>query len=341
MPAAYHMPAEGPDVYRNLAVPLNLPEDKWIAAIDMRPTSRPVVHHVLYFADPTGRAHQKPPQGTEPGFNGMGAGVGSIALGGWAVGAQPHFFPEGLALKVPKGSDLIVQYHFHPTGRPEAEKSRIGLYFAKKVPERTLARIQMPPDYSLFSGLDIPAGEKDFVLRDTYTLPVAIKAVGVGAHAHYIAHSMKMTATLPNGEVKTLISIPDWDFAWQDRYFFDQFVPLPKGTRLDGYVSWDNSADNPRNPSRPPIDVKWGEQSFDEMGAVGMQFVARDESDVPLLRRTFQQHVRLEARERLVEDKEFAKWFWQRFGSTLRANGGGNPFDGSNRATTPKDNQQK
>src|ERR1700710_2941533 len=91
------------------------------------------------------------------------AGGATLPLGGSAVGAQPHLFPEGLALQLPKGSDLVVQYHFHPTGKAETEKSLIGFYFAKKPPERSLARIQLPPDYSLFSGLDIPAGEKDFV----------------------------------------------------------------------------------------------------------------------------------------------------------------------------------
>ena len=168
MPAAYHVPADGPDIYRNIAVPLGLSEDKWITAIDMRPSARPVVHHVLYFADPSGRVHQKPQQGSEPGFSGMRAGGAAVPLGGWAVGAQPHFFPEGLAMHLPKGSDLVVQYHFHPTGKPEVEKSLIGLYFAKQAPERTLTRIQMPPHYSLFSGLDIPPGEKDFVIKDSY-----------------------------------------------------------------------------------------------------------------------------------------------------------------------------
>src|SRR6185437_5226863 len=141
-------------------------------------------HHVLYFADAKGRAHERPPQGTEPGFNGMRAGGASTPLGGWALGGQPHFYPEGLALPVTKGSDLVVQYHFHPTGKPEAEKSLIGIYFAKKAPTRMMTRIQMPPHYSLFSGLDIPAGDKDFVIRDSYTLPAALDAVGISAHAH-------------------------------------------------------------------------------------------------------------------------------------------------------------
>jgi len=306
MPAAYHVPADGPDIYRNIAVPLGLTEDKWITAIDMRPSARAVVHHVLYFADGNGRIHQKPQQGTELGFSGMRVGGASIALGGWAVGAQPHFFPEGLALQVPKGSDLVVQYHFHPTGKPEAEKSRIGLYFARKVPERTLARMQMPPHYSLFSGLDIPAGEKDFVIRDSYTLPVAVDAVGVGAHAHYIATRMKMTATLPDGEVKTLLLIKDWDFAWQDRYFFQQLVPLPAQTRLEVEIHWDNSAENPHNPSSPPVRVTWGEESKDEMGSISMIAVPHKESELAILRRDIAQRRNELVRERMQSDPALA-----------------------------------
>ncbi|HEX5222281.1 MAG TPA: hypothetical protein VFZ59_22200 [Verrucomicrobiae bacterium] len=307
MPAAYHVPADGPDIYRNIAVPLGLTEDKWVTAIDMKPSARAVVHHVLYFADGNGRIHEKPQQGSEPGFSGMRVGGASIPLGGWAVGAQPQFFPDGLALRVPKGSDLVVQYHFHPTGKPEAEKSLIGFYFAKKAPERTLTRIQLPPHYSLFSGLDIPAGQKDFVIRDSYTLPVAVDAVGIGAHAHYIATRLKLTATLPNGDVKTLLSINDWDFAWQDRYYFKDFVPLPKGTKLEGEIHWDNSADNPHNSSSPPVRVTWGEESKDEMGSISLIAVAHEESDLATLQNDVKQRGRDIAREQMRKDPVLAK----------------------------------
>jgi hypothetical protein len=307
MPAAYHVPADGPDIYRNIAVSLGLTEDKWITAIDMRPSARAVVHHVLYFADGSGRIHEKPQQGAEPGFTGMRVGGASIALGGWAVGAQPKFFPEGLAMRVPKGSDLVVQYHFHPTGKPETEKSVIGLYFAKKPPERTLTRVQMPPHYSLFSGLDIPAGEKDFVIRDSYTLPVAVDGVGVAAHAHYIATKLKMTATLPGGDVKTLLLINDWNFAWQDKYFFQQLAPLPAGTRLDVEIHWDNSADNPNNPSNPPIPVTWGEESKDEMGSMSLIAVAHDEADLPKLQEDVARRAKTLSRERMRADPVLAK----------------------------------
>lgn len=303
MPAAYHVPADGPDIYRNIALPLGLTEDKWITAIEMKPSARSVVHHVLYFADASGKAHQIPPQGAEPGFSGMRpGGADAEPLGGWAVGGQPHMFPDGLALPLKKGSDFIVQYHFHPTGKPETEKSVIGFYFAKAAPTRTLVSVQLPPTYALFSGLDIAPGQKDFVIRDSYTLPVALDAVSIGAHAHYIGRQMKLTAAFPNGDVKTLLWIADWDFTWQDRYYYANEIPLPKGTRLDVEIHWDNTEDNPRNPSNPPIEVRWGEQSKDEMGSVTLVGVPHQESDLPLLREDLAKHRSDMARERLRSD---------------------------------------
>ena len=290
MPAGYHIPADGADIYRNIAIPLGLTENKWVTAIDMKPTARSVVHHVLYFADPTAKAHSRASEGSEIGFSGMTAGGASVTLGGWALGAQPHFFPNGLAMELPKGSDFVIQYHFHPNGKPDVEKSVIGFYFAKQAPEKRLISIMLPPVYSLFSGINIPPGEKDYVLRDSYTLPVDVDAVGVSAHAHYIARQMKLTATLPSGEVKTLLLIKDWDFAWQDRYFFQDSQILPKGTRLDGEVHWDNSAENPRNPSNPPISVEWGEQSKDEMGMVNLIAVPHQKDDITALRQDYGKH---------------------------------------------------
>jgi hypothetical protein len=302
MPAAFHIPADGPDIYRNIAVPLGLADDKWITAIDMKPTARAVVHHVLYFADATGKAHTRS-QGPEPGFSGMRPGGAAVEqIGGWAVGAQPHMLPEGLAIPIEKGSDLVIQYHFHPNGKPQEEKSVIGLYFAKEAPKRHLVSVMLPPVYSLFSGLDIPAGEKDFVIRDSYTLPAALDAVSIGAHAHYIGKTMKMTATLPTGEVKTLLSIGNWDFSWQDRYFFQDFVSLPKGTRLDAEIHWDNSAGNPRNVSSPPIRVQWGEQSNDEMGSITVVGVPHDEADLAALRADYMKHRNSMVMQRMAAD---------------------------------------
>jgi hypothetical protein len=143
------------------------------------------------------------------------------------------------------------------------------------------------------------------VIRDSYVLPVAVDAVGVGAHAHYIAKEMKMTATLPDGEVKTMLLINDWDFAWQDRYYFKDSVALPKGTRLDCEIHWDNSAQNPHNPTNPPIRVTWGEQSKDEMGSVSLIGVPHDESDLKTLQTELRSRTTDMARERVMTDPAF------------------------------------
>jgi hypothetical protein len=113
---------------------------------------------------------------------------------------------------------------------------------------------------------------------------------------------MKMTATFPDGAVKTLLDIQDWDFAWQDRYFFEDTVRLPKGTRLDSEVRWDNSEGNPKNPSRPPIPVEWGEQTKDEMGAVTLQVYPAAESDLAALQQNYRAHVREIARARIIQE---------------------------------------
>jgi len=169
-----------------------------------------------------------------------------------------------------------------------------------------MVAIQLPPVYSLFEGLDITPGDKDYVVKDSYTLPAAMDAVGVSAHAHYLGKILKMTATLPSGEVKTLLAISDWDFPWPDRYFVKDFVALPKGTRLDAEVHWDNSANNPRNPSSPPQHVEWGEQSKDEMGTVTLIAVPRSGEDLPLLRSEIRQRTTSAATKRVMRDPKFA-----------------------------------
>jgi hypothetical protein len=292
MPQAFRVPADGPDIYRSMVIPLALPQDKWIRAIELRPSARTVVHHVLFFADASGQARQADAADPEPGFAGMRrAALRNTPLGGWAVGQQPHLYPEGIAIPLPAKSDLVFQYHFHPTGKPEAEKSVVGLYFADRAPDRRLTAIQLPVLFGYFAGIDIPAGERHFTVEDSFVLPVDVEGVAIGAHAHYLGREMTMTAALPDGTKKTLLSIGNWDFAWQDRYLFERFVPLPKGTRLTARVSWDNSADNPRNPSNPPVRVRWGEESADEMGSVTLQVVPRQQSDLQTLQRAYRRHV--------------------------------------------------
>src|ERR1700692_676460 len=136
------------------------------------------------------------------------------ALGGWAVGTTPTKLPDGLAWPLPRDADLVVQTHFHPSGKPEKEVLTIGLYFAPRPPTRPRFNILMPPAYGLFAGIDIPAGKADFTIKDSFTLPVDVELVGAGAHAHYLGKSLKGWAVLPNGQKKDLFWIKDWDFNW-------------------------------------------------------------------------------------------------------------------------------
>lgn len=317
MAKPFHVPADGPDIYRNFVLPLNLPGDTYIRAIDFQPGTRSVVHHSLFFYDSTGSARAKDGLDGQPGFSGaMGAVLGGGgnrgsalslfsgggrargalspigSLGGWAVGAQAVDLPDGLAYGVPKGADLILSTHFHPTGKAEDEQSTVGLYFAKRAPKKQFTGVQLPPLFGFFSGIDIPAGEKKYTIEDSFTLPVDTKAFGVAAHAHYLAREMTLTATLPDGKSMVLLSIPDWDFNWQDQYVYQRDVDLPKGTVLHSKLVYDNSTDNPRNPSNPPKRVKWGEQTTDEMGSLILRLVAANEDEMPALQTAYRIHIR-------------------------------------------------
>jgi mono/diheme cytochrome c family protein len=287
MPKGFALPASGPDIYRNFVVPLNLPEDKWVRAVEFHPGTRSVVHHCLFSYDATGELRKRDGADGKPGFSGMDGGRSRNggSLGGWAVGATPVPLADGLALPLPKGSDLVLQEHFHLTGKPEVEQSTVGIYFAEKAPERRLMGIQVPAIFGVGAHLNIPAGEKAYTIRDSFTLPVEVKAWGMGAHAHYLAKDMKAIATKPNGSTVPLLWIPDWDFAWQDRYPYRKPFVLPKGTRIDVTLVYDNSAENPHQPSNPPKRVWWGEGSYDEMGSMTLQVTAvRKEDEAELYR---------------------------------------------------------
>ncbi|HWD40150.1 MAG TPA: hypothetical protein VG944_14970, partial [Fimbriimonas sp.] len=311
MPKAYHVPADGNDIYRNFVIPVHIPDDVYIRAVDFEPSCRAVVHHCLFYFDTTGLARQADGVDGQPGYDGsVGAVLGPKSrgdeadsfgssvkglkagnLGGWAVGAQPEQLPEGLAYTLPKGADVILATHFHLDGKPEVEKSKIGLYFAKKPPTKEFASLLLPPIFGFFSNLDIPAGQKDYTLIDSFTLPVAVKAFSVSAHAHYLGKDFQLTATLPDGAVKNLFTIPKWDFNWQGGYRYQDYVSLPAGTKLTSTMHYDNSSDNVNNPSNPPKHVKWGEQSTDEMGSLILSVVPEKDGDMESLKKAYMTHL--------------------------------------------------
>ncbi len=272
MAKAYPVPADGRDIYRNFVLPLDLPEDKWVKAVELRPSARSVVHHSLFFLDSTGSARKMDGKDGKPGFNGMGFQK-SGSLGGYVPGSTPKKFPGDLALPLPKGADLVLATHFHPSGKAEMEQTKVGFFFADKPPSVKLETVQVPPGFGRGMKIDIPAGESNYKVEDTFRIPVDVKAIQVSGHAHYIAQDMKMVATLPDGRELILLHIDDWDLDWQDNYIFAEPILLSAGTVLKTTIIYDNSAGNPDNPFSPPQRIKWGRESTDEMGSVTLMVV--------------------------------------------------------------------
>lgn len=287
-PTTVEVPADGPDIYRNVVLPLDLREDAWVTAVDFEPSARKVVHHALFFAGP---AETFKPGGSDNAFPGLRAG-GMPSLGGWVPGMTPRFFPDGIAQPLPAHTNVIVQLHLHPSGKVEHERGKMAIYLATQRPSRRLTSLQVPPMFGFASGIDIPAAEKRFSIKDSFVLPVDADALGARGHAHYLAREMKMTATFPDGSTKGLLWIADWDFGWQDSYFFKAPIPLPKGTRIDSEIVYDNSDANPRNPNSPPKRVKWGLGTLDEMGSVTLLVTTSSRQEDGMLRRASSQHFR-------------------------------------------------
>jgi mono/diheme cytochrome c family protein len=269
MPEAFTVPAEGRDIYRKFVIPLNLEKDTWVKGVEFHPGDPKVVHHILYYLDPTGKAREYDARDPGPGFRGMSQSNGEFRyMGGWDVGTQPSELPHGLRYFIPKGTDLVVQIHYHPMGRETADQSSVGFYFADEPTARPWSIIPVPPHFGAMQGIDIPAGAKDHEEKASFVIPADCEAFSVNAHAHYLGKRMEMTATFPDGTTRWLLKTSHWDFKWQEDYFFEKPIKLPAGTRLDVLMSYDNSAENPANPTQPPRRVIWGPATTDEMGVI-------------------------------------------------------------------------
>jgi len=261
---AYALTAEGGDVYRCFVLPGGQTEDRYIAAMEVHPGNPKVVHHVIAYLDGSGKAKQIEAANTDgqPGYTSYG-GIGtspSGALGGWAPGNMPRLLPDGVGTLLPKGDDVVLQVHYHRSGKPETDQTRIGIYFCKKPVDK---RMRIMPVVGL---LAIPAGNAHYEVKG-FPMPFRSDAtiLGVMPHMHLLGKDMTVTATLPDAAVKTLVHVPNYDFNWQTTYMYKDPIKVPQGTRLGLTAHYDNSSSNPRNPNRPPKPVRWGEQTTDEM----------------------------------------------------------------------------
>jgi tetratricopeptide (TPR) repeat protein len=281
----YTLPESGSDVFRNFVIPIPLDSTRYVRGMEVRPGAAGVVHHATILIDRTGASRRLDNEDPRPGYEGMfseGARNPESHALGWTPGMTPALDPPGIAWRLDKGSDLVIQLHMIPSGKPEPVRPSVGFYFAAAPPSR------MPIDFRLGSKtIDIPAGKADYTIEDAFTLPVDVELLSVYPHAHYRATDMKAWATRPDGRRDWLLWIKQWDFKWQDQYRLAAPMRLEKGTVLSMQFTYDNSAGNPRNPRNPPEPVSYGPQSADEMGDLWLQFLPVQASDAVVLARAY------------------------------------------------------
>ncbi len=257
----FSIPATAPDTYRCFVLPTNLVSDLYVSAIDFRPGNARVVHHINAFLDTSGAARARDEAEPGPGYTSFsGPGVAMYEdLGFWAAGHEPHHLPDGIGQRLPRQSDVILQVHYHPTGKAEVDRTRIGIYFSRVPVKQAL-------HWSTASNSDflLPAGKSNIEVKASWNIPADVEVLAVSPHMHLLGRDMRMSVTLPNGRSQDLIHIPDWDPSWQSTYFFLKRILLPRGSIVKVVAHFDNS-DNPRNPNHPPRPVSWGLGANDEM----------------------------------------------------------------------------
>jgi tetratricopeptide (TPR) repeat protein/mono/diheme cytochrome c family protein len=276
----YLLPASGSDSYWNFVFRTPVRHAQWLKAIEIRPGDKRLVHHanILVDREESGRRLEKE---AGSGFAGMELIIESEAFDPdshflfWKPGSPPYVEPDGMALRLDKNTDLVLNTHFQASGKPELVQPTLGLYFTDKPATLHPILLQLDNDRML----DIPAGAKNFLVSDDFTLPVDASVLAIYPHAHYLGKDLLALATLPDGTKKTLIHIGDWDLNWQAVYRYKQPVDLPAGTTISMRFTYDNSTDNVRNPNQPPKRVLAGNRASDEMAHLWLQVLPRETGD--------------------------------------------------------------
>lgn len=288
----YSLAAQGADEYIEFVLPTNLAENKWIKAIEIQPGNRQVVHHAIAFiqtpamAAAKAQAQYKPPadsifyrEGTlqrvkldAPVYDdGCAAPNGGLApgsraemngptLGFYAPGKDIARWPANGARLLPAGANIILEMHYSKTtGKVEKDRTRVGLVFAKAPPEITVLS-----QGGLNNYFKIPAGAPNHEAKACYEFRQDTQLLSLMPHLHKRGKAMKYEVVHPDGQRRTLLSVPDYDFNWQTQYTFKAPVFVPKGSRLILTAHYDNSARNRNNPD-PTKAVRWGNPTYDEM----------------------------------------------------------------------------
>jgi tetratricopeptide (TPR) repeat protein len=284
MPEPYLLRSDGPDVFRTFVIPIELPNGRYVKGLEFYPGLPKAVHHANVKIDRTRSSRRLDDDDPGPGFDGGGGRDATFPDGhflGWTPGQVPQMLDD-TAWRLDAGSDLVVELHMMPTGKPERVQISVGLFFTDEPPLRVPYMVRLGRQ-----SIDIPAGKRDYTVTDSYVLPVDVEVLSVQPHAHNLAREMKGFARMPDGTTTPLIYIREWDFRWQDVYRYSRPISLPRGATLMMQYTYDNSADNIRNPNRPPRRVTFGQTTASEMGDLWLQVATRTSSDRAALDRDY------------------------------------------------------
>jgi peroxiredoxin len=259
------IPATGTVEYRNLVLPLDLPEDKWVKAVEFVAGDTTVLHHIIAWA-------QAPDTGSGRGgaFGILNQGIG---LGAYAPGNTINTYPDGAGFPLSQGSGLILQMHYTSSGKETVDASEIGIHFWDEEPERAIlggSAADLEISIAPFEANHEMVASKKF-RKDAYLTMV-------GPHMHYRGKDANFKLVYPDGTEEEILNVPNYQFNWQKTYDFKEPKFLPAGTEMVFRATFDNSAMNPYNPD-PSAEISWGEQTWQEMMFGFFRYVDADSEE--------------------------------------------------------------
>jgi hypothetical protein len=276
MPRPFALPANTLEVTRCFVLPNVTTKDVLLRAIAFHPSNPRIVRYVALYLDTRGEGRRQESVSGAVGYLGFASGIFPPPAGSlidWSPGATVLPLPTGYALRLPKGADLILQVRFQPTGKPETEQMKVGLYFEKgsKTLEPVTLRIGKAELY-------LPR-ESTGEMSDTFTLPVAAHLFEIVPNAHTVAQQVTITATFPDGKTTTLLNAPDWDVNWKQPYRYQTPLLLPAMTRLTLNMTFNNTDENPRSPWKPTHRIVPGLEFMEEMSSVWLRLLPGNAAD--------------------------------------------------------------
>jgi hypothetical protein len=266
---AFTSTATTSDLYRCFVVPTNQTADQFITAFEAIPGNRSIVHHVLVYADTTGASAALDAQDPGPGYTSFG-GIGvnnAVLIGGWVPGSQPMQYPQGFGVKLSKKAKLVLQIHYPAGSNGTVDSTKLRIFFSSSPSIRpVLISPVLNHQVNISPSLVIPANTTN-TFREQYQVGSNqnYSLLGIAPHMHLIGRNITTYGVQTSGDTVHYISIPDWDFHWQGFYFFRNILKVAGGTKLISEAFYDNTTNNPENPSSPPVTVTAGEGTTDEM----------------------------------------------------------------------------